>query len=392
MLFKIIKGGKVFTPKYIGVKDVLVAGNLIVGIGDEILPEQSYGEFEIIDANDNFVVPGFIDQHVHIIGGGGEAGYASRTPEVVLSNIIKVGVTTLVGCLGTDGTTRHMSSLLAKARGLEEEGISTYIYTGAYEIPTRTITENVRNDLILIDKIIGTGEIAISDHRSAQPNKEDLKKLAAEARVGGILSGKAGVVHLHVGDGQRGLGMLFEILEETELPISQFKPTHLNRNPKLLEDAFKFAEMGGTIDITSGISPEAGSKLSIKPAKSIKLCLENGVSIENITMSSDGNGSMPMFDENGNVKGLKVSALSSLHREFKDLAKDESIGLEDALKVITANPAKSLKLYPKKGAIKIGSDADIIVLDKNLDIINVIAQGRTMIKEGRIKVKGTFEG
>lgn len=153
-----------------------------------------------------------------------------------------------------------MSSLLAKARGLEMEGITTYIYTGSYEVPTRTITDNVRNDLILIDKVIGCGEIAISDHRSAQPDKDDIKKLAAEVRVGGILSGKAGVLHLHVGDGKDKLGMLFQIVDETEIPITQFIPTHINRNPYLLEDGIKFAKMGGTIDITSSVSPANGSK------------------------------------------------------------------------------------------------------------------------------------
>ncbi|MDN5313438.1 MAG: hypothetical protein PWQ68_2412, partial [Thermoanaerobacteraceae bacterium] len=273
-MFKILKGGRLFSPDDIGKKDVLIAGNFIANIAESINPAQDYGEVEVIDLRGKYVVPGFIDQHVHIIGGGGEAGFASRTPEVMLSHVTLAGITTVVGCLGTDGTTRHMASLLAKARGLEAEGISTYIYTGAYEVPTRTITENVRNDIILIDKVIGTGEIAISDHRSAQPGKEEIKKLAAEARVGGILSGKAGVLHLHVGDGQRKLGMIFEILEETEIPITQFTPTHINRNPYLLEDGIKFAKMGGMIDMTSGVSPASGARKSVKSSKAIKYCIE----------------------------------------------------------------------------------------------------------------------
>jgi beta-aspartyl-dipeptidase (metallo-type) len=390
-LFKILKGGRLFSPDDIGKKDVLIAGNFIANIAESINPAQDYGEVEVIDLRGKYVVPGFIDQHVHIIGGGGEAGFASRTPEVMLSHVTRAGITTVVGCLGTDGTTRHMASLLAKARGLEAEGISTYIYTGAYEVPTRTITENVRNDIILIDKIIGTGEIAISDHRSAQPGKEEIKKLAAEARVGGILSGKAGVLHLHVGDGQRKLGMIFEILEETEIPITQFTPTHINRNPYLLEDGIKFARMGGMIDMTSGVSPDAGARKSIKPSQAIKYCIEKGVPIENITMSSDGNGSMPLFDEKGNIQGLLVAELDSLYQEFKALVKDEGLKLSDALKVITQNPAKSLKLYPKKGAIQIGSDADIVVMDKDLNIEYVFAKGKIMVKEGNVVVKGTFE-
>lgn len=390
-MFKILKGGRLFSPDDMGKKDLLIAGSIVANIAEEISPADGYGEVEVIDVSSKYVVPGFIDQHVHIIGGGGEAGFASRTPEVMLSDVTRAGITTVVGCLGTDGTTRHMTSLLAKARGLEAEGISAYIYTGSYEVPTRTITGSVRNDIILIDKVLGAGEIAISDHRSAQPDKEDIKKLAAEARVGGILSGKAGVLHLHVGDGHRRLGMLFEILEETEIPITQFTPTHINRNPYLLEDGVKFAKMGGLIDITSSVSPAAGIRKAVKPSKAIKYCIEQGVPIENITMSSDGNGSMPIFDEMGNIKGLMVAELTSLYREFKDLVQEEGISLSDALKIITLNPARSLKLYPKKGILCKGSDADIVVLDEDLNIMYVFAMGRCLVKEGEVVVKGTFE-
>lgn len=389
-MFKILKGGRVLSPDDRGNKDLLIADKVIANIAESISPSKDYGDVEIIDITGKYVVPGFIDQHVHMIGGGGEAGYASRTPEVVLTHVTRAGITTLVGCLGTDGTTRHMSSLLAKARGLEAEGISTYIYTGSYEVPTRTITDNVRNDMILIDKVLGCGEIAISDHRSAQPSKEDIAKLAAEVRVGGILSGKAGVLHLHVGDGKRKLGMLFEIIEETEIPITQFTPSHINRNPHLLEDGIKFAKLGGMIDITSGVSPVSGAKHAVKPSKAIMKCLENGVSIDNITMSSDGNGSMPLFDDNGQVQGLLVADLDSLYHELKDLVK-EGLNLSDALKVVTQNPAKSLKLYPKKGALNIGSDADIVVMDKDLNIEYVFAKGRCMVQNGVPIVKGTFE-
>ena len=54
--------------------------------------------------------------------------------------------------------------------------------------------------------------------------------------------------------------------------------------------------------------------------------------------------------------GLLVAELDSLYQEFKALVKDEGLKLSDALKVITQNSAKSLKFYPKKGAIQIGSE------------------------------------
>jgi beta-aspartyl-dipeptidase (metallo-type) len=390
-IVKLIKGGRLFDPEEKGIKDVLIAGSIVLSIGDDICTGFDEEEIEVIDAKGKYIIPGFIDQHVHITGGGGEAGYATRCPEVRLSQLIRNGITTVVGCLGTDGTTRHMETLLAKARGLETEGLTTYIYSGSYQVPTPTITGSVRNDIILIDKVLGAGEIAVSDHRSAQPTKQEIAKLAAETRVGGMLSGKPGVLHLHMGDGPRKLSMIYEILEETEIPISQFKPTHINRNPHLLEDSLEFARMGGVIDMTSGVSPQAGVPKSIKPSKAIKYCIDNDVPITNITMSSDGQGSMAIMDEFGEVISVMVAETDSLYEEFKDLINDEGLGLNDALKVITLNPARSLKLYPRKGTIRVGSDADVVLLDDNLAIDRVIAKGKNMVVGGEIVKKGFFE-
>lgn len=389
-MFKLLKGGKVFTPDDLGTKDILIAGEKIAHIGERITPVPEYGPVEIMNVSGYYIVPGFIDQHVHLIGGGGEGGYATRTPEVRLSQLTAAGITTVVGCLGTDGTTRHLTSLLAKARGLESEGISTYIYTGAYEVPTCTLTKNVRDDLIIIDKVIGCGEVAISDHRSAQPSKEEIRKLVAESRVGGLLSGKAGVLHLHVGDAKEGLGVIFEILQETDIPVTQFTPTHLNRNAALFADGIRFAQKGGMMDLTTGVNPRAKPGKSIKPSMAIREALAQGVSLAQITMSSDGNGSMPIFNEQGEMSGLAVADPRSLYAEFRDLVR-EGLPLAESLMVITKNPARSLKLYPRKGTLQAWSDADLLVLDQDLNIVHVFAKGRCMVRDGQISVRGTFE-
>ena len=137
----LIKNIHVYAPEDIGIKDVLI-DEKIIKIGDNLPVIEEY-DVEVIDGTGKILVPGFIDCHVHILGGGGEGGARTRTPEIMLSDITTAGVTTVVGCLGTDGTTRTMTNLLAKAKGLEEEGISTYVYTGSYQVPVKTLTGSV---------------------------------------------------------------------------------------------------------------------------------------------------------------------------------------------------------------------------------------------------------
>lgn len=388
-LLKLIKNAEVYAPKYLGKRDVLITADKI-GYIEKSIDMSKEVEIETIDAEGKFLVPGFIDSHVHILGGGGEGSYKTRTPEITLSELTRAGITTVVGCLGIDGTTRTMSNLIAKARGLEEEGITSYVYTGSYQVPVRTIMGSILDDIILIDKIIGVGEIAISDHRSSQPTIEEIAKIAAEARVGGMLSGKAGVVNVHMGDGNRKLSFLEEIVNTTEIPITQFIPTHVERTRDLFESAIEYAKKGGLIDLTTSTSRKSLENRDITSGELLKIALDSGVSVENVSFSSDGQGSLPIFDEKRECVGLGVGDVSSLFNEVREAIKSKNIPMQNALKVITSNPAKNLKLH-NKGSIQIGRDADLVLLDKDLEIDTVIAKAQIMIRNKGILVKGTFE-
>ena len=318
---------------------------------------------------------------------GVKGGPRTRTPEITLSKITRAGVTTVIGCLGTDDVTRRPETLLAKAMQLEEEGISSYIYCGSYQFPMATLTGSVRKDIALIPKVIGVGEIAVSDHRSSQPTFEDLCRVAAEARVGGMVGGKAGIVHLHMGSGPRMLDPIIRIVKETEIPVSQFLPTHVTRTESLLKQAIQFAKMGGNIDFTV-----KGQDLTfpLTTARSLQMALEGGVSIDQITLSSDSNGSMPVFDDKGRMIKIAVGDIRKLYEEWRDLIK-EGFPLEDILRLVTANPAKRMGIFQDKGTLEEGKDADLLILNDGLEIESVMAKGRLMIRKDEAPVKGTFE-
>lgn len=383
-----LKNGHIFAPEDLGERDVLIAGQKIVALSPPNFISLKGLDFQEIDASGKIILPGFIDPHVHILGGGGEGGPATRAPEIKIEDIIQAGVTTVIGCLGTDSVTRHMTSLLAKARALEIEGISTFIFSGAYDLPPVTLTGSIRKDLVLIDKVVGCGEIALSDHRSSQPTFEAIARLAAECRVGGLLGGKAGILHFHLGDGQRRLEMIWRLLKETEIPITQIIPTHVNRNRELLLEALEFASQGGTIDLTALPEGESDTK-EVKIEEALILALEKGIPLDRITISSDANGSLPVFDDQGRLCGLTIATEKSLWHTFKSLIKKRIIDFDQAARIFSTNAARAYQLN-NKGSLKIGADADLIMINDELELEMVMAKGKLMLLQGKLLARSTF--
>ena len=385
----LIKNADVYAPEPGGRCDLLLGGGKILRMEPDIRIPRKY--CEVIDARNLKVLPGFIDAHVHIMGGGGEGGFATRTPGLPLTDAIRGGVTTVVGCLGTDGHTRNMAGLLAKAKGLEEEGLSTFLYSGSYGLPLRTLMPTLEEDLLFIDKVIGAGEVALSDHRSSQPTFEAFVQVVAMARRGGMLSGKAGVVNVHLGDGPRGLEFLRRVIAETELMAHQMLPTHINRNPHLFEEGIAYAKAGGFVDFTTSTLASYLKDGEIPCPKALRRMLEAGVDPGHITFTSDGQGSLPDWDESGRLLEVSVGRVTSLFPAVRQAVLEEGIPLETALRVITSNPARILKLKAK-GRLAPGLDADLVLVDpKDLEIRTVIAKGRLLMKAGKVLAKGLFE-
>lgn len=386
-MFTLIRGGRLYTPAEMGTADILMAGDKIAKIVQGIDLPTTF-QAEVVEAGGKIVTPGFIDLHAHLIGGGGEGGGSSRIPEIQLSQITRAGVTTVLGVLGIDDVSRHPESLLAKALGLEQEGITAYVMVGSYQFPPVTITGSIRRDIALIPNVIGVGEIAISDHRSSQASFEELKKVAAEARVGGMLGDKAGLVQLHVGGGPKGLEYLFRLVEETEIPIDQFLPTHITRSTAVFEQAVKYAHLGGNVDITA-----SGQKASrrIPVGEAIRRLLSTQASMEQITLSSDANGSRPVFDEKGSLVSLRVGDMRDLLEAFRSLVSTGELPISDILKCVTTNPARRMKIDRCKGSLEEGKDADLIVFNPDWSIDRVYSSGKLMLSGGQPTTKGTFE-
>lgn len=383
----LFQNADVYAPAHIGKKDILVEGQRIVRIADSIREYDGAPDVERYDLKGKRLVPGYIDLHVHVTGGGGEQGPASRTPEASIATLLDCGVTTVVGLLGTDGISRSLENLLAKTRALTEEGLTCYMLTGSYGWPTTTLTGSVERDMVLIPEIIGA-KIAVSDHRSSNPRGEDLIVLATAVRRAGLLAPCCGLLTMHMGSGKERLNPVFYALEHSDVPPKTFLPTHMNfRGQALIDDGIRLTKLGGRMDFTAGGTVEENTTL----AGQIRYCLDQGMPLSALTVSSDGYGSQPRFNEKGECVGLTYSTPAGLHQLIRCIVDEGVLPLQDALTLVTSNAAAVLDKTGIKGTVAPGADADFVIYGQDFSIESVVAKGCRAVWEGEHLVRGRFE-
>lgn len=372
MMLTLIEGAEIFSPTHLGQQDLLVADGRIAWMGKGLTVPANW-PLNRVDGRGSYLVPGLVDPLAHITGGGGEGGFAFRTPELAASEALKAGVTTLVAALGTDSLTRTPAQVLGKVREFRAAGVSAFMYTGSYHLPVKTLTGTVESDIILIPEVLGVGEVAISDHRSSAPTHHELARLASEARVAGLLAGKSGVSFFHIGDGKGALAPLRALRDETDIPLRQLYPTHCNRNPWLFAEAIEWGKAGGWVDLTTSSFPdllEDGERLA---ADGLVELLAAGVPADRITFSSDANASLPRFDGEGRLIEMRCGQIASLWQQCMRATR-LGVSLERALAAVTSNPAQALGLG-SKGRIGVGQDADLLLIHARTFAIERVMSG-----------------
>jgi beta-aspartyl-dipeptidase (metallo-type) len=377
-LLTLLKNADIFTPEAVGISYLLLGGGKILHIGRGSPDVDSSWLDETVDMEGAAVGPGLIDCHVHVTGGGGEDGFSTQAPPVPFTQFTTSGITSVVGLLGTDDETRTTAGLIARTRALREEGLSAWCWTGGYHIPPTTLTGSVRSDIVNIDCVIGLGELAVSDHRSSQPTFDELARLASEVHVAGLLSKKAGILHLHLGDGSRGLSLIRRILAETELPPRVFHPTHVNRRKELFEEACELSRKNSVIDVTAFPVEEGENAWSAPDAW--EQFHQKSCPAGNLTISSDGGGCLPYFDDNGEMVKMEFATSRGMPDTLRELAR-RGHRLDAVLPALTSNVARLLRL-PGKGQIAEGFDADLVCFDQDHRVRHVMAGGRWMVQDG----------
>lgn len=383
----LLRNAEVFAPQAIGCRNLLLGGGRILGMSASAIDAPRGVDVEEVDLQGRRLVPGFIDGHVHVTGGGGEGGFATRISPLPLSRYTHSGVTSVIGLLGTDDCARSTRELVANLLALREQGLGAWGYCGGYHLPPTTLTGSVRGDIAFIDPLIGVGELAISDHRSSQPTLDELLRIASEAHVGGLMSGKAGVVHLHLGDGERGLDLVRRALAGSELPARVFNPTHINRRRALFDEALELATQGCHVDITAFPVEDGEDAWSAPDA--LQRYLDSSAPAQRVTISSDAGGCLPCFDAEGQLSHMDVGTPRALLATLAELLA-RGLPLDQILPAFTSNVAALLRL-PRKGSIAVGSDADLLVLDDASGLSDVLLGGEWHLREGKSLRRGVFE-
>lgn len=385
-MLHLLANAHVYAPEDLGVRHLVCGNGRVLAMVND--PDDVSAPGLIVSNLDGRrLLPGFIDGHAHITGGGGEDGFSSRVPPVPLSRFTSAGVTSVVGLLGTDDTTRNTREVVAQARALREEGMSAWCHTGGYHVPPTTLTGSVRDDIVFIDPIIGVGEIAISDHRSSQPTLDEILRLAGDAHVAGMMTGKAGILHLHIGDGERGLQMIRKALKQGEIPARVYNPTHVNRKKALLEEAIELANHGCVVDITA--FPVAEDEDAWAADVALLRYLDSGAPEDNVTISSDGGGCLPEFNAQGELTKMDIGSPGCLGETLGNLLQSGA-DLERVLPAFTSNVATLLR-FADKGKIDVGCAADFVVLNDDHNISDVMLGGIWHVENGEQKVFGKFE-
>ena len=384
---RLLRNANVYAPQALGIRHLLLGGGKVLWMGTDALELPAALAAQDIDLEGRRLIPGLVDGHVHVTGGGGEAGFSSRVPAPDLSRYTRAGVTTVIGLLGTDDVARGTRELVATLNALREQGLGAWGYSGGYHLPPTTLTGSVRGDIVFADPLIGVGEVAISDHRSSQPSLDELLRLASEAHVAGLMTGKAGIVHLHLGDGARGLALVRQALDGSELPPRVFNPTHVNRRKALFDEALALAQRGCTIDITA--FPVEDGEDAWAADEALLRYLDSGAPLERVTISSDAGGCLPCFDADGHVSRMDVGDSGALLATLQALLA-RGLPLERALPAFTSNPARLLRLHAK-GRIAVGADADLVVLEADGTIRDVFAGGMAHLRAGALQRRGIFE-
>ncbi|MFF9211683.1 MULTISPECIES: N-acetylglucosamine-6-phosphate deacetylase [unclassified Streptomyces] len=337
---------------------------------------------QVVDVRGHWLVPGFVDLHNH---GGGGASFTSGTVDDVLTGIRTHrlhGTTTLVASTVTgdmDFLTRRAGLLSELAEQGEIAGIH---FEGPFISPCR---KGAHSEELLRDpepaevrKLIDAarGHARMVTLATELPGGIDSVRLLAEhgviAAIGhtdatyeqtreAIDAGATVATHLFNAMppiGHRSPGPITALLEDERITVELIDDgVHLH--PAALQLAFHHAGADRVAFITDAMDAAGfgDGRYMLGP---LEVEVADGVA---------------RLVEGGSIAGSTLT----LDRAFKRAVTVDGLAVEDAVKALSANPARLLGLDDRIGSLEPGKDADLVLLDGNFDVRGVMRRGEWVV-------------
>jgi N-acetylglucosamine-6-phosphate deacetylase len=364
---------------------VLISGGKINRIipKDELSPAPARA---VIDAGGDYLVPGFIDLHVH---GGGGSDFSEDGGRKLL-RIIKF--------LAGFGTTAVLPTVAASSRENLKKIVQfiSPIYTGNkmggrvlgvnLEGPYLSIGKRgaqplrfIRNpDLYEVEKLLDMAGGAVKIMTLAPELKGAFDLIRILNRYGVIAAAghttadyetmkkaiKAGISYAtHIFNSypplhHRHPGAIGAILESDQVD-TEFLSDGIHLSPVLIRLLFRMKPIDRLLLVTDAIEVMG---------RRIKSFTMGG---RTITVDSAG---ARMAD------GTLVGSMLPMNQALRNVIKFTGIPLSDALVLVTANPARLLEIEDRKGDIRAGMDADLVIMDRKCNIKRTIIAGETVYR------------
>lgn len=362
---------------------ILIRDGVIEAIGPRQGMSLPAGAQEIVAAQQT-AIPGFVDVHIHGAGGHDVMEGSEEAMSAVTRTVVRHGTTSFVATTVTaspDDTCRSV------------EGIARFI-------ATQHETDEPRAEVLGIHyegPFISPARRGVHPKEWIQlPSAELLEKLlhaaSGNARILTIApellgaapcieaARNAGVVvamgHTDATYEQARMGMARGVRHAVHVYNAMRPFSH--RDSGVIGAVLTSPEVTAEL-IADGVHVEEAAMRLLLQAKGTGcvILVSDGVSATGMPDGKYQLGKIEVTVSGGvcrNAEGNLAGSTLTLDRALRNIVA-LGVSLPDAVRMLTVNPATLLGIEFKKGALRTGADADIVLLDEGLHVTNVWARG-----------------